>query len=109
MKKPWQHNGTTGFTQPDGTYQPTGSMMGRQSILPERGTGEWLQVRKVRLERLRLVDGAYDQGGAYWGGPETLWCAWNRAGDVEIYVRADDRETAKAKVRTLLPAAAFYR
>ena len=38
-----------------------GAPMGRRSNAIAEGT-------RVRLERVRFVDGDYDRGGAYWGG-----------------------------------------
>jgi len=66
-----------------------GAPMGRRSSNAEDFQG------KAHLQRVPFVDGDYDQGGAYWGGPATLWCAWDDHGAV-IYVRADDRDAAKA-------------
>ena len=59
---------------------------------------------KVHLRRVPLVDGCYDQGGAYWGGPNDLYCAWTDDGK-EVYLRADSREEAKSH----LPGCRFYR
>lgn len=32
------------------------------------------------IAKVPLYDGAYDKGGAYWGGPSDLYCAWNSEG-----------------------------
>ncbi len=103
ITKPWLHNGSTYCTNADGQRICTGSQMGRRNCLPE----DPAQPQKLRMERLRFVDGCYDQGGAYWGAPENLWCAYN--GEAEVYVRAGSRAEAKAKVRTVIPNARFYR
>ena len=75
------------------------------------------------LRKVRLNSGGYDQGGAYWG-INTRGCGFasDAAGDCSIlyyfegpvtdisgYVRAADREGAKAEVRKLHPKARFYR
>jgi hypothetical protein len=53
----------------------------------------------VHLERLVLVDGDYDEGGAYWGGGgQPVFCAWDDEGHV-AYFRARDGNEA----RRLLP------
>ena len=66
---------------------------------------------KLHLERVPQIDGDYDQGGAYWGGPATLYCAWSEGADgiQACYVRASNRANAKAEVLARYPAAKFYR
>lgn len=64
-----------------------GAPMGRRNIT-ENTTG------KVRLFRVRFVDGCYDSGGAYWGCGDPLYAA---IGDgFEWYARAKSIEDAKA-------------
>ena len=103
MKAPYYHNGTTGFTNEHGERVCTGSQMGRRNAIPADYTGE-----KLNLRRVPFVDGAYDPGGAYWGGPATLWCAWGQTDteQVEVYVRAPDREAAKLAIIRSFPASA---
>lgn len=100
-----------------------GAEMGRRSDYPE----DRKAPIKLRLTRLRWVDGAYDQGGAYWGmgypHHDYIYCAWTdevtsmvygngyRADEplpIRIYVRARDRREAKVKVLDELPEARFY-
>lgn len=99
-----------------------GAQMGRRNVLladlgdiyadPEAKV-------KLRMERLRWVSGDYDQWGAYWGGGaqrdaegnyyrDYIYCAWNEAG-VRVFVRARNRDDAKALVLEELPGATFYR
>lgn len=71
-------------------------------------------VGRVRLQRVPFVDGDYDQGGAYWGGgagTQPLFCAWGETEteQVERYLRARDREDAKAKLLAEYPELKFYR
>ncbi len=75
-----------------------GAPMGRYSDLSQTTTD------KLHLRRVPLYEGCYDKGGAYWGGPANLWCAWNDAG-ARRWLRAQSREAAKAQ----LPDAKFYR
>lgn len=49
--------------------------------------------RGVRLFRVRLNSGGYDDGGAYWGHGEPLWCAECPEGGRQ-FVRADGRLSA---------------
>lgn len=105
---PALRDGATYFTNEHGDRVCTGSQMGRCNLLPD----DRAQPIKLRLYRLRFVDGDYDQAGAYWGGPATVWRAvgYDRDGDlVECFVRALDRVDAKSAVRSILPCAAFYR
>lgn len=77
-----------------------GAPMGRHSDAPELLAGT-----KAHLQRVPFFDGDYDKGGTYWGGypAEPLFCAWND--DYVTYIRAPDRETAKAR----LPEVRFFR
>jgi hypothetical protein len=49
--------------------------------------------RSVRLFRVNLDSGGYDDGGAYWGFGGTLWCAMDDDGSRQ-FVRAGSRESA---------------
>lgn len=86
--------------------------MGRSDDLPDDRT---VPVR-FSLERVRIVDGDYDHGGAYWGfgyGSAPIWRAIGDADHAdmvaECFVRARSREEAKAAVVAKYPAAKFYR
>jgi hypothetical protein len=66
------------------------------------------------LQRVRFVDGDYGADGTYWGGGpgnNNLWCAFDapHAEHVRIYVRADNREAAKAAVLEDYPHVVFRR
>ena len=70
-----------------------GAPMGRSDVKPDG------KVR-LRLCVTKWTDGAYDQGGAYWGigdgskeNERNIYCAYNIAG-VRIYVRANSRRQA---------------
>jgi len=104
---PYLRPGSTGFYNDRNEWQCTGSMMGRANVIPS----DWPSVRKLHLRRVPLVDGCYDQGGAYWGGPDDLFCAWGDS-DMEqavFYTRAKDRKEAKSRARMRFPNAKFYR
>lgn len=65
-----------------------GAPMGRHSapdLDTTRGT--------VRLFRVRLDAGGYDDGGAYWGHGGAIYCARDRDGDIQT-VRATSRSHA---------------
>ena len=63
------------------------------------------------VQRVRFVDGDYDLGGAYWGGPPSLplFCAWAEEFDARVFVRAKDRTEAKHKAKEYFPNAKFFR
>jgi hypothetical protein len=65
---------------------------------------------KVRLQAMRMVDGAYDQGGAYWGCGDTMYVAQDGEGNLAFY-RAKNRADAKAKVQadSMNDNISFYR
>lgn len=56
------------FSEVNSTY---GAPMGRREY---RNPGD-LAPRTVRLFRVRLDSGGYDDGGAYWGHGDPLYCA----------------------------------
>lgn len=102
-EKPWLRSGATGFINDEGRWVCTGSMMGRRAILPDDPSAPI----RLKMERLRFVDGCYDQGGAYWGAPENVWCAY--ADEVMVTTRADSRDQAKENVKASIPGATFHR
>lgn len=66
---------------------------------------------KLHLTRMRIDAGGYDTGGAYWGIGDHMYCAEGET-DTEsarIFVRAKNRQDAKAKILRKLPNASFYR
>ncbi len=70
-----------------------GSPMGRTSY------GELTDVkpRSLELFRVRLNDG-YDDGGAYWGSPNNIYCARDRNGEHRRFVRAGSRDEARREL-----------
>jgi hypothetical protein len=51
----------------------------------------------IYLQKVPMIDGDYDEGGAYWGGGSPLYCAWDDEGHA-IYIRAKDSSAAKKKL-----------
>lgn len=101
--KPWQTDGAYYGYGPNGERHCRGARMGRPTILP----ADPKTPIKLRMEHLRFNSGnCYDEGGAYWGSPDNLYCAY--ADRVQIFERAASRDLAKAKIREQLPAAKFY-
>ena len=80
-----------------------GAQMGRPNVLP----ADKNKSIKLRLERLRFVDLAYDSFGAYWGMPATIYCAWDDEG-TKVFARAQNRDEAKTKVKQILMGAKFF-
>lgn len=62
-----------------------GAPMGRHCV-PDLDT----TPRTVRLFRVRLDSGGYDDGGAYWGHGGVIWAAIDKDGDLQT-VRAGSR------------------
>jgi hypothetical protein len=54
---------------------------------------------KLYLRRVRIDSGGYDSGGAYWGLGAPLFAWENVDGDRSGYLRAANREAAKAALR----------
>lgn len=67
-----------------------GAPMGRREYFEE-------DIIPCRCFRVRMVDGAYDDGGAYWGCGVPLYAAI--ADGVQIFTRARSRKTAKEEFR----------
>jgi hypothetical protein len=66
-----------------------GAPMGRRTFPTKPST------KTVRLFRVKLDRGGYDDGGAYWGLPMwNLWCAMDTEGDYFDFVRANSRTEA---------------
>lgn len=66
---------------------------------------------KVKLARVRINQGGYDDGGAYWGIWEPLYYAsfYDNDGDInECFLRAHSREQAK-KILCNYEPLKFYR
>lgn len=106
MKPPYLESGTTGFISDRGERVCTGSMMGRRDCIPaDRAT-----VSRLHLRRVPFVDACYDQGGAYWGMPANLYCAWGESNTerAHVFFRANSRSDAKQKALATFPNARFY-
>ena len=88
-----------------------GAPMGRGDTLPD----DRAAPVRLSLVEMKMVDGDYDTGGAYWGGWVSyaggMFRAVGESGDtvVEVFTRALSRDAAKANIRGILPRATFYR
>lgn len=67
------------------------------------GRRDYVVVEESRVElfRVRFVDGDYDDGGAYWGGGDPLFCA--RGEGVETFIRAENWQDAKERLHDDYP------
>jgi hypothetical protein len=61
--------------------------------------------KPMRLFKVQFVDGAYDDGGAYWGSGEPLYCLRGEGPDEQVqrFVRAKSRIHAFLKLRLQFP------
>ena len=57
----------------------------------------------ARLFRVRINSGGYDDGGAYWGLGEPLWCCMQRDHDFQVFFRARSRRAAAEYVAAKYP------
>lgn len=64
---------------------------------------------KVSLQRVRINQGGYDDTGSYWGVGQPLYRYSDEDGEIDNYVRAYNREDAKAVITARYPNAQFYR
>lgn len=53
---------------------------------------------EILLREVPIDEDGYDDGGAYWGIGEPLWCAQSKVTARVRYFRADDRESAMARL-----------
>ena len=83
-----------------------GASMGRAENRPPAETPV-----KFYLQRVRLNQGGYDSGGAYWGIGQPLYHAWGEGfnEDYDLFLRADSRENAKERLRAKYPLVTFAR
>lgn len=86
----------------DHASSPRGAQMGRLTWAANRTEECQFYLQKVKFE-----DDCYDLGGAYWGMPENLWCAWEKDERVRTFLRAKDYESARAQVLDCYPDAIF--
>lgn len=77
-----------------------GAPMGRADVGGPDDAPLRLTIRPVPFH-----DGCYDNGGAYWGGPADLWCAWSRDRTVIRWVRAKTKGAALEAIREDFPEA----
>lgn len=90
----------------DGGPTKYGASLGRPSLIPSKEVAECM---KVSLQKIRLNQGGYDAGGAYWGIGAPLYWAADDFGIVDMWFRASDRDDAKRQVLSRCPNAMFYR
>lgn len=93
---------------------PEGAPMGRRD-----DRGDPAMPYKVHLQVMPMVDGCYDRGGAYWGSGNStigwMYRAYSTFEDefgldeIQMFIRAKDRDDAKAQVLDQYPNATFYR
>lgn len=85
----------------------SGAPMGRRDRM-----GDTDLPVEFEVQRLFLVDGAYDEGGAYWGsglGETSIYrfAGESEVGTEEMFVRAATLAEAERQVRARYPRAAF--
>lgn len=84
-----------------------GAPMGRMPNLPDPD-----DPVKFYLQEMEMVDGGYDNGGAYWGcsfDGNVMYVATDANREYWFYTRARFREQAKADILKCVPAARFFR
>jgi len=74
------------------------------------GRCNWIKGKpeRLHLQQVNFFDDGYDSGGAYWGSPANLWCAFSpdsteNEESTMVFVRANSREIAKQKTLAVLP------
>lgn len=79
-----------------------GADMGRRTIKED-------ESKPLYLQKVRLDSGGYDAGGAYWGSPDDLYCAFNEDMTFRVFTRAYDRIEAKENLNELHDNLIFIR
>lgn len=101
MKRQFPKNsGLTGFYNDKNEWTCTGSRMGRISNKAHEIQGK----ARLRVRRVHLDAGGYDDGGAYWGTPSNLYEARGEDAEQQLsfFTRAADRAEAVHKFRAEL-------
>ena len=80
-----------------------GAPMGRADTLPDDLEDEV----ELFVAQMPLVDGDYDEGGAYWGGGDHkigwMFCAYSTDNRIQVFARALTAQLAAAKVYERIP------
>lgn len=90
---------------------PTPEVSSRYGAPLGRYTGpDYLETDagRLRLVRVHINSGGYDRGGAYWGLGAPLWYVEDPDGNSR-FLRARNRDAAKAAIIADWPEAKFYR
>lgn len=105
LKAPLQDTGWMGDPR-------RGAAMGRSDVIPPTmppGT-------KIHIQKIRLNDGGYDRGNAYWGACPGEYLYWAGTEEIDesgeylsMFFRASDRDDAKAQVFKRFPGVKFFR
>lgn len=69
-----------------------GAPMGRSEY------GGKVPDQAVRLSRVNIDRGGYDDGGAYWGIGQALYMGWTINGHWRRFIRANSRKEAAAEL-----------
>ena len=92
----------------DNATSSWGAAMGRPDTIEDAD-----EALKMHLYKMPMVDGDYDKYGAYWGAGDSktgyMYHAYCDEPKNELFLRAKNREHAKAEVREVLANASFYR
>ncbi len=88
-----------------------GAPMGRRDY-----HGDYSVQYKLKVFEVVLDSGGYDNGGAYWGHHKKLFCIESVETEstqyekpVRHFIRAENRNKAKAEALDLYPNAKFFR
>lgn len=87
LKKPF-YNGTS----------PRGAQFGRSYDFPD-DVSSFNGV--IYIQNVKIEDG-YDNGGAYWGSPSNILCAFSADESIMYFFRADKRATLGNEILSLL-------
>lgn len=104
MNKPILPNGIHYLYGVNGEKICLGSMTGRANHYPAWEESDSLKLRMVKL---RINSGGYDEGGAYFGQGNPIYWTFDD-NDTSIFFRAKNRLDAKRIIRQTLPNAKFY-
>lgn len=74
-----------------------GAPMGRSTFTTGLYATPAGESHTVTLYRVRLDSGGYDKGGAYWGVPDNLYCAYSDG--FQAFARAENAAQAAEKIK----------
>lgn len=90
-------------------FRRSGCSVCRRELAGNKHEVGYLVPLKVSVTRIRLNGGGYDRRGRYWGVGEPLFHIVSDYDDINLELRAADRDAAIAQISKWRPGILFHR